>query len=820
MRDLLQDLRFAFRQMAQRPGFTLFAVLSLALGIGVNSSIFSIVDAFLLRDLPAARPDELVEVYVGDKGGFRYGTASYPQLVDLREGGREVAEIAAFNLTVAAHDLGRRTELLFGEMVSGNYFEFLGIRPALGRSFLPEEDATRGTHPVAILGHDLWRRRFGGDPRVIGRTVKLNGIHFTVVGVAPAKLKGSFPGVVSDFWIPLQMTDAMEETPSLTNRYARSLFVQGRLRRGVTLAQAQARFATVARRMAAAWPKEDGKVEITLVPSREVALNPQIDGPVLGVAAGLMAIVGLVLLIACSNIANLLLVRASERRREIAVRLALGAGRGRLIRQLLTESLLLAGFGGLAGLLLAFWTARLIVSFKPPIALPLSIDVRLDLRVLAFTFALSVVTGLVCGLAPAFRASRPDLVSALKDDSAGGGSRHRRLGLRNLLVIGQVAISTVLLIGAGLFLRSLGKAQSIDPGFRLRRGAAIQVVVGLGGAYDEAEGRVFFQRLLERARALPGVRSAALAEHLPLGLNIHSSSVEAEGRPKPKEGEGFPVDVVSVGPGYFETLGISIPRGRAFDDRDDLSGRDAFFVAMVNETAARRLWPGEDPVGKRLRFTGEGRSWMTVIGVAEDGKYRTLGEEPRSFVYQPSLQDYSSFQTLILAGDGDERALLNEARRLLDEMDPNVPIFDQKTMTEHLSVMLFPARLAAALLAAFGALGLVLASIGLYGVVAASVARQTREVGVRMAMGAQRRDVLRLVLREGMVLTGTGLAAGLGLAFAGARLLRTLLYGIGTGDPLTYAGVAAVLTAVALCANLVPARRATKVDPLVALRYD
>jgi predicted permease len=658
---------------------------------------------------------------------------------------------------------------------------------------------------------------------VIGRTVKLNGIHFTIVGVAPARLKGSFPGVVSDFWIPLQMSDAMEETPSLANRSSRSLFVHGRLRPGVTRVQAQARFATVARRMAAAYPKEDGKVEVTLVPTREVVLNPQIDGPVLGVAAGLMAIVGLVLLIACSNIANLLLVRASERRREIAVRLALGAGRGRLIRQLLTESLLLAGFGGLAGLLLAFWMARLIVSFKPPIALPLSIDVRLDLRVLAFTFALSVLTGLVCGLAPAFRASRPDLVSALKDDSAGGGSRHRRLGLRNLLVIGQVATSTVLLIGAGLFLRSMGNAQSIDPGFRMRRGAAIQLVVGLGGAYDEAEGRVFFQRLLERARALPGVRSATLAEHLPLGLNIHTSTVEAEGRPKPKDEEGFPVDVVSVSDGYFDTLGIGLNRGRVFDERD---GRGAAGVAIVNETAARRFWPGEDPIGKRLRFIsvgGPGRPWMTVVGVAQDGKYRTLGEEPRSFVYQSSLQDYSSFQTLILAADsgaGDERALLSEARRLLDELDPNVPIFDQKTMTEHLSVMLFPARMAAALLAAFGALGLVLASIGLYGVVAASVARRTREVGIRMAMGARRRDVLRLVLREGMVLTCTGLAVGLGLAFAAARLLRTLLYGIGTGDPLTYAGVAAVLTAVALCANLVPAQRATEVDPLVALRYD
>ena len=414
-------------------------------------------------------------------------------------------------------------------------------------------------------------------------------------------------------------------------------------------------------------------------------------------------------------------------------------------------------------------------------------------------------------------------MGTLRDDTAGPGRRHRRLGLRNLLVIVQVAVSTVLLIGAGLFLRSLGHASSIDPGFRLRKGVEAQLVVGLGGTYTEAQARVFYQRLLEKTRALPGVRAVAYADHLPLALQIHVSRVELEGKPVRQE-DRPEADRSSAGPGYFETLGIPILQGRGFTERDRLGGLGAPKVAVVNEKAAALFWPGEAPLGKRLRFGGES-DWLTVVGVARNGKYRTLGEEPRPFVYDCTEQESdSTSRTLVVAAagsdPGEERALLAAVRRAIDELDPNVPIFDIKTLSDHLSVVLFPARMGAALLAAFGLLGLILASLGLYGVVAASVARRTREIGIRMAIGAQKNDVLRLVVKEGMALTAIGLAIGLGLALAAAQILRGLLYGIAPGDPLTFLGVALLLGAVALLANLVPARRAMEVDPLVALRYE
>ena len=814
MRDFVQDLRYAVRQMARKPGLTIFAVLSLALGIGANSSIFSLVNAILFRELPAQRPQELVDVYSGREGEMQYATWSYPDYADVRQWNDVFSEFAVINLTVATHDDGRKTELLFGEQVSGNFFRLYGIRPALGRDFLPEEDVTEGTHPVVLLGHRFWQQRLGADPQIVGKTLKLNGQHLTVVGVIPEIFKGSFPGVASDFWVPMHIGKALAGN-SIEERDSRSLFAKARLKPGRTVEQAQAQLTSLVGRLRTAYPQECEGLTVTLVPSQEVVLNPEIDGPIIGVAGLLMGIVGLVLLIACSNIANLLLVRAAERRREIAVRLALGAGRGRLIRQLLTESVLLALLGGLAGLLIAVWTARLIVAFKPPLPIPLNLDVPLDWRVLTFTLGIALVTGLLCGLAPALQSTRPGVVTALKDEEGGWMRRHRKLGLRNLLVVAQVATSSLLLVGAGLFLRSLGQAQSIDPGFQLRNGVAVQLALELGGVYDETKGRAFYERLLERTRALPGVRSASLVEHLPLGLNIHVSDVEIEGRPKPRKGEELEVDRSGAMPGYFETMGIPILAGRDFA-AGDVPGAQR--VAIINQTAARQFWPGEDPIGKRLRF-GE-NEWMTVVGVVKDGKYRTLGESPRAFVYPNSLQQYSGFMTLVVATDGSEQAMIEQVRRQLDALDPNVPVFNISTLSKHLSIMLFPARLGAALLAAFGLLGLLLAGIGLYGVVASSVARRTREVGIRMSLGARRSDVLALVIREGMTLTGIGLAIGLGLALLGSQLLRGMLYGIGNYDPVTYVTVALVLGGIALCANLVPAGRATQVEPVVALKYE
>jgi macrolide transport system ATP-binding/permease protein len=811
---IAQDLRLAVRLMAAKPILSAVAIVSLALGVGVNSSIFSIVNAVLLRGVPAKDPERLVAVYSSGSDGLRYAPSSFPDFRDLRDQNDVLAGLAAHSAFIAAFETGGRTQPVFGEVVTGNFFDLLGLRPAVGRAFLPEEDRTPGTHPVVMLGYRFWQRQFAGDPAILGRSIALNGTPLTVVGVASAELGSTYPGLMADFWLPMQMNDALSQDKALDARGDRSFFLTGRLREGMPITRAQAQLGALGVRLAGRYPETNKGRKITLVEWRKVTLNPAVDGALFGVAGLLMVLVALVILIACSNIANLLLARANDRRNEIALRLALGASRGRLIRQLLTESLLLALCSGALGLLIALATTRLLVSLKPPLPVPLSLDLGLDLRVLLFTLALAVATGVICGLAPALQASKSDLVTALKKDSAMLGRTHRRLGLRNLLVVSQVAVSTVLLIGAALFLRSLANAQSVDPGFSLRRGAVVDFSLGLGRKYGEEQGRIFLRQMVERVRALPGVRSAAVASHLPLGVMVIGEKVLIEGQPV--SGDKRPeVDLVAVGPGYFETLGIPLVQGRAFGWHDDHTARA---VAIVNATAARRFWPGGAPLGKRLKL-GKDETWIEVVGVAHDGKYRSLGEEPRPFIYRPYIQDYSSTMTLLVATAVDEQQTLHAVRRELEAMDSDLPIFELKTMSQHLGIMLFPARMGAWLLATFGLVGLILASVGLYGVVSYSVSRRTREVGVRMAMGAQRRQILQLVLREEMVLVAVGMALGIGAALAGSHLLRSMLYGIGENDPAAFLAVPMLLAVVAFLATAIPARRATQVDPMVALRY-
>ncbi|HZF09997.1 MAG TPA: ABC transporter permease [Thermoanaerobaculia bacterium] len=811
----MQDLRFAFRQMAVKPLLSVLAVVSLALGVGVNSSIFSIVNAVLLRGVPATDPDRLVAVYTSGSEGLRYAPSSYPDYRDLREQSDVLSGLGSHSAFIAAFESKGRTQPLFGEVVTGNFFDLLGVRPALGRSFLPEEDRTPGAHPVVMLGYGFWQKQFGGDRSVLGQSIALNGTQLTVVGVTPAILPSTIPGLRADFWLPIQMNDALSEDKALDARGRRSFFLVGRLRPGVSLAQAQAQLGAVGAQLAAQYPETNKDRKITLVPWRKVTFNPAVDGALVGAAGMLMALVAMVLLIASSNIANLLLARANDRRQEITLRLAMGASRGRLIRQLVTESLLLALLSGALGLLIALAATRLLVNFNPPLPVPVSLDLGLDGRVLLFTLALALATGVICGLAPALQASRPDLVTTLKDGAATLGRNYRKLGLRNLLVVAQVAVSTVLLIGAALFLRSLAHAQSVDPGFNLRRGAVVDFNLGLGRKYGPAEGRNFLRQVVERVRALPGVRGAAVTGHLPLGISIVSEKVQVEGQP-PRDDKQPEIDLVAVSPGYFETLGIPLVEGRAFNEHDDPTAGN---VAIVNATAAHLFWPGASPLGKRLKIGKDG-AWTEVVGVAHDGKYRSLGEEPRPFLYRSYLQDYSPAMTLVVATDVDEPQTLRAVRRELEAMDSTLPVFDSKTMSQHLGIMLFPARMGAWLLAAFGLLGLLLAAVGLYGVVSYSVSKRTREVGVRMAIGAHRGQILQLVLREGMVLVGIGLAVGIGCALAGSRLLTSLLYGIGANDPLVFLGVPVALIAVALLATVIPARRAMRVDPMAALRYE
>ncbi|HEX4954892.1 MAG TPA: ABC transporter permease [Thermoanaerobaculia bacterium] len=816
MNGLLRDFRFAGRELARRPWLNGLAVLSLALGIGANTALFSVIDAVLWRGASGQDDERLAQIYFSDSSGFAYATFSVPDYLDIRRSATSFEQIAAQQMGIASSPAGERSELLFGEEVSANYFDLWGGKPQLGRSFLSSEDEAGTAAAVVILGESLWRRRFGGDPGVVGQSLTLNGQPFTVIGVAPEGFKGTFSVVAVDYFIPLAMSDRVAERPRLEQRGARSLFLRGRLKPGISPQMAEAELGAIAARLAAAYPDTNEGRKVRVVPAEDVALNPGLDKPLKAVAALLMTVVGLVLLIACSNIANLLLARASDRGREIALRLALGSGRFRLIRQLLAESFLLAAMGGVAGLGVALLLAQLLVRATPDLPIPLVLDVSLDGRVLLFTLVVAVVTGLACGLAPARSASRADLVTSLKGGEGGLASGRRRFTLRNMLVVGQVAVSTLVLIGGGLFLRSLGSFQKVDPGFSLRDGVMVQLAPGIGNRLSEEQGRVYYRQVVERLSALPGVRSAAIVGHLPLGANVHVNSMAAEGEVIEDWDQAPAIDTVEVGSGYFRTLGIELVAGRDFGPGDSA---EAPRVVILNQTAAQQHFPGISALGKRVRF-GEDEPWHEVIGVAADGKYRTLGESPRPFVYRAHDQDWNAMAGVVVAVAGDASSFLGPIRRTVEEIDREVPIFELKTLSEHLAFMLFPARMGALILGLLGLLGILLAAVGIYGVVAYSVARRRREVGIRMAVGAETRDVVRLVVGEGMRTVGLGLGIGILLALAASQLLRQFLFGIDAMDPLTFVFIPTLITAVALVANFLPARTAARVAPSETLRSE
>ncbi|HEX8722317.1 MAG TPA: ABC transporter permease [Pyrinomonadaceae bacterium] len=819
MTTLVQDIRFSARRLSKSPGFTLVALVSLALGIGANTAIFSLVNAVLLRPLPVAAPERLVSVSVtgGDDSMHAF---SYPTYLDFRDRGSGGVLSGLFAERFAPMSLSRAgaSERVWGYLVTGNYFEVLGARAARGRTFTPEEDRAPLSAPVAVLSHACWLRRFGGDPGVVGRDVELNGHPFRVVGVMPEGFAGTEIVYTPEVWVPMTMQEWVEPGNLwLERRETQNIFAVGRLKDGVTREQAEAALNLFAGQLGREYPETNEGQRIVLVPPGFVI--PQLRGAVVGFAAVLMGAVGLVLLIACTNLANLLLARASSRRKEMALRVALGASRWRLVRQLLTESLLLALAGGAAGLLLAAWLLDLVAAYRPPIDVPVWIEAGVDWRVLAFALGASLLTTLLFGLAPALQATRTDLVPALKD--AGRGDGRTRSRLRGALVVAQVTLSLVLLVAAGLTLRALARLQTASPGFEVEGGLVASFDLGLQG-YDEARGREFGRRLVERVRAMPGVRAASLTDLFPLSLNYTSNSVYVEGRPGAR-GANVPIAMASsVEPSYFDAMGIPVVAGRPFGERDD---ERAPRVVVVNETFARRFFPGAEPareaVGKRIGFKGDQGPWAEIVGVAKDGKYWTIGEAPELFVYSPLAQRYTSTATLVVrAAGGDPRALVPALRAEARALDAALPLYDVKTFEEHMGVSLFPARVAAALLGGFGLLALVLAGTGIYGVVSYAAAQRTREIGIRMALGAQRGDVLRLVAGRGMLLVGAGVALGLAGALALTRFMEGVLYGVSATDPFTFALVVALLLGVALVACLLPARRATKVDPMVALRYE
>ena len=813
---LLQDLRFGVRMLVKTPAFTFVAVISLALGIGLNTAIFSVVNVLLIRPVPMVREQERIM--------WLRAPVSYPDYVDYAEQTKSFSGMAAATGTTEfSLSTSGEPEIIIGEYVTGNYFEVLGVSALKGRTFQKAEGQI--PTPVVVLSEHLWRTRFDSDSSIVGQQIPINGLSFTVVGVTPKNFIGTEVGLNRELWLPLSMQpvlnppEATRAADPVANRFnerdSHWLSVFARLNPGVSSEQAGTELSTVARHVAENYR---GKVSPETLRSVQLlrmsgGMDPRDQQEALPLAGIVLAVVALVLLIACANIASLLLARAAARRRETAVRQALGATRPRLVRQWLTESVLLGVAGGALGLLLAWWATQLLVSYLQTTPLA-SLELRLDYRVLTFTFIVSIATGIIFGLAPALQASRLDIITALK--SEGSWQRTGRSRLRALFVTAQLTLSVVLLIGAGLFIRSLQSANRINPGFRVERALTVPLNLGLL-RYNETEGSNFYRNLLNRIQEQPGVERASLVRFQQLGFSFAQYQVIAEGSEAGKTDEGVSVGFNVVGPNYFKTMETPLLRGRDFAESDRKGTPE---IVVINETLAAMLWPHEDAVGKRLSVGGPEGPYLEVVGVARDGKYRSLGEAPQPYVYQPVLQSYDPKMTLVVRTTGEPQALAPAVREQIRALDAKLPVADVKTFRDQLNLSLFPSRVAAWTLGGFGVLALLLAAIGIYGVVSYSVAQRTREIGVRMALGAKEKDVLRLVLGQGLLVIAVGLAFGLLLAFAATRVIAGFLYGVGATDLLTFGGVPLLLGIVALGASYIPSRRATKVDPLVALRYE
>lgn len=815
MNTLLQDLRYGVRALLKSPGFAVTAVLTIALGIGAITTIFALVNALLLRPLPVAEPGRLVQVEELRRGGDRSSTYSHPRYAELRDGsGGVLAGLAAQGLSDMALRAGRQAEAVTGVYASGSYFGVLGIRPQAGRFFGAEEDRPGSPDAVAVISEHLWRTRFGGERSAVGRTIHLNGQPLTVVGVAPRGFGGTFVGVQADVWVPIAMYPRLNrQADEATYQRGRHIWLTliGRLRPGMSAEGAETVLGAVARRSAPDLERDPPPVGVRLQPL--TGMPPSARGAVVGFMAMLLATAGLVMLIAGTNVAGMLLARATTRRREVAIRLAVGAGRGRLVRQLLTESLLLFAAGGAGGLLLALWLADVIAAFQPPLAVRIALDLGPDARVLGFALLLALATGVGFGLVPALRASRPDVLPALREGSGGRGAGRTRL--RSAFVVAQMAMSLLLLVTAGLFVQALRSALETDLGFD-PDGVVVADLNLRAQGFDDARGADFHRRAVERIAGLPGVEAVGAAQFAPMSGNVMSVDVETPQRPGPPAPGRKPTSAnyTLVDEGYFRALRIPLVAGRAFAAADR---KGAPPVMVVNQTLARRFWPGENPMGKRLRVFGEEHE---VVGVARDGKYHELGEEPTSFLYLPIAQQGAERMTLFVRARTEPGPALAAVRREVAALDPDVPLQQAMPFSAMVGMTLFPQRMAAVLVGAFGLLGLALAAVGIYGVLAFHVGQRTQEIGVRLALGAGAADVVRMILRQGMLLVAVGVALGLAAALAATRLLAGFLHGVSATDPATFLAVPALLAAVALLASWLPARRAARVDPMTALRAD
>jgi predicted permease len=845
MATLWQDIRYGVRQLLKHPGFTAVAILVLALGIGANSAVFSLVNTLVLRPLPVDHPEELIGVYGKSRrpeGGYR--AFSFPNYVDLRDGNGEFSSLMAFSLSMVGLTEGDITRRAFAAGVSANYFSTFGVRPALGRAFEAEEEKPGSAIPVAIVSYAWWQRH-GADPGVLGTGLVINGRTFTIVGVAPKYFTGTTAIFSPDVWVPLGVhewvaNDFMSPAGrSLSDRGNHCLFLVGRLRRGLAPAVAEARLAALAGQLEEAYPAEnkDQTLVLSPLPRISISTNPQNNDDVKALSAMLLPMSGVVLLIACLNLANMLLARGAARAREFAVRAALGGSRGRLVRQVLTEAMLVSLAGAAAGLIVACWATKALSSSLGA-RLPfttLVVAAAPDGRVLAATLGFSVLATLVFALGPAWRMARVEVFEDLKDQTALKRGVHRGSGLfapRSLLVTAQIALSLVLLTTAGLFVRGARKAARADPGFRFERGLLAELDASLAG-YDEAQGRRLYGAVVERVRALPGVEAASLASMVPFGMFSDGRDVQragdgANGSGPDGPGKSQGARYVIVGTDYFRSLGLPLLRGREFDPIEVEGGGAR--VAILDETLARALWPDEDPLGRQIQFAerdpGKEPVVMQVVGVAPGIRHDLSHRGPEPHVYVPFGQNYQAMMNLHVRLAGRDAAadatMLKTVRAAIRAVDDRLPVLSVNTLRDYHNggLVMWFARAGARLFSVFATVALFLAVVGVYGVKAFVVARRTREIGVRVALGATTRQVLWLVLRDGVRLTGMGLAVGLLLSLAVGRLVSSKVYEVSGSDPLTFVTASVLLAAAALAATYVPARRAAKIDPMVALRYE
>jgi putative ABC transport system permease protein len=824
MLNFWKDIQYAFRTLTKNPGFAIIGIVTLALGMAVNTTLFSVINGFLLRPLPVPHPEQITVLALQQSSLPGNHHFSYPDFEDLRDQSASFTDILAFRVTLAELAVDQKADHCVMSRVSSNYFSSLGVKPAYGRLILPTEGRTPGADPVIVLGYSYWRKRFAGDPDVVGKKVELNQHPFTVIGVAPKEFKGTYSALNMDGFIPFSAEMEMAEDSdnpvekTWTSRTYRTLTLMGRLKPGVSIKLAQASLNVVAQRISDQHPDTEKGIAVQLFPEKLARPEPDPENSIPVAAMAFMGLAGLVLFVACFNIANVLLVRATVRQREMAIRAALGAGHGRLVRQYLTESLLLAFLGGGAGLLLGSWAAGILGSLRLGSELPIEFDFHPDSTVYLFALAAVLLTGLIVGIMPALRAARTNVITVLHEGGRGSSSGPRRQLARNTLVVAQVAGSLVLLIVAGLFVRSLDKAQKINLGFNPDHVLNLSVDVAQIG-YKEPRGRAVYRDMESRIRALPGVESVAQAFTAPMSLMSTGDSLVIENHPLEPGQQPPDVNYNMVTTGYFDTLQIPLLRGRKFADADS---EKAPLVAIVNQNMAKKFWPSEDALDHRFSIKGPKGPFIEVVGIVQDGKYQDVTEDPQPYFYVPFDQSYMSIRTFHVRTSVPPETLALQLESQIHELAPDVPITQVQTMTESLQGAngFFFFRFGAQITAVMGLLGLILAVVGIYSVVSYAAAQRTQEIGIRVAMGATSRDILKMVLRQGLGVVGIGLALGLVIALAGTRVMGTMIVGVKPSDPLTFSVVVLLLTAIALFACWIPARRATRIDPLVALRHE